>query len=135
MKKLVLLLTLLNVCYFSNAQTIGDHLNSIKETRSGGTFNTTTNKDYPYTYVVTNTESQSVTAYAFDQNLICRHLGIYVNPEYRNVWIKIFNDTWVTVSTTQWRYYLDSGMVIYCKLQLVEDVGLIFVIGEEGKEN
>ena len=131
MKKLFLTLIIIVISCISNAQTIGNHFNSIKSIRNVGEFNTTTNANFPYTYVVNNKESKSVTVYVFNQDLICKKIAVYVDPEYRNIWVKLFNDAWVTIDSTSWRYYLDNGMIIYCKLQPIEDIGLVFIIEEE----
>lgn len=130
MKKLFLTLALVATSCFSNAQTVGDHINDIKAAKAG-VFGTTGLRETPYTYTVENFDAQAQIVYIFNTDLVCTQVAIYSNPNYLHIWIKSFNNKWANVGQNYWQQYLDDGNVLYCKLQLVEDVGLVFFIGRE----
>lgn len=128
MKKLFVILGVL-VSSFVNAQTIGDHLNDIKKLKPMGTFDSATK---PYTYTVDEKEVSSLMMYFVNDNLICDKLVIApYNSSSRQRWIASFNDNWVSINNTTWRFYKDDGMILIVTMEYVNSVGTIFLIKED----
>jgi len=133
MKKLVLALVMLVSVLCSQAQTIGDHLNYIRESKPSGTLDTETK---PYTYSYFDEDVSSVMMYFLDQNLICDRIVISPTTDSsRQRWVKSFNDGWIISSSTMWRFYKSDGMILLCTMHHVNDVGMVFFIKEEKVEN
>ena len=132
MKKQVITFVLLLVAICSNAQTIGDPLNTVREKKPGGQ----TDFDKPYTYSVDEKDVQSIMIYFFDDNLVCDKLVIAPQTSSsRQRWVNSFNDGWVIISSTEWKYYKDDGMILKCMVDYVDKVGTVFLIVEEKVEN
>jgi len=127
MKKLFVILGIL-FSGFVNAQTIGDHLNTVMEAKPGGTVD----PNKPYTYSVNETSVESLMMYFFDENLICIKLVIAPQTSLtRQKWAASFNDNWISLNSTEWRFYREDGMVLRNSMEYVKDVGTVFFIREE----
>lgn len=129
MKKLFLSAIVLLISTITNAQTIGDHLNDVKTLKPTGTFDSASK---PYTYSVTEESVSSLMMYFFTDDLICDKLVIApLNSSSRQRWIASFNNSWVTVNNTTWRFYKDDGMILIVTMEYVNSAGMIFLIKED----
>jgi len=131
MKKLVLALVML-VGLNSQAQTIGDHLNTVREKKPGGKIDS----EKPYTYSVDEKDVSSLMVYFFDGSLTCDRLVIVPQTSSsRQRWVGSFNDNWIIINSTEWKFYKEDGMILRCSIDYVTDVGTVFFIREEKTEN
>lgn len=129
MKKLFLSAIVLLISTITNAQTIGDHLNDVKTLKPVGTFDSASK---PYTYSVTEESVSSLMMYFFNDDLICDKLVIApLNSSSRQRWIASFNDNWVSINNTTWRFYKDDGMILIVTMEYVNSAGMIFLIKED----
>lgn len=133
MKKLVIALVMLVAAMNSQAQTIGDHFNTVEAAKPAGNLDATK----PYTYTVEEKSVSSIMMYFFDDNLICDKMVIAPQTgTARQRWIASFNDSWITINSTQWKFYKSDGMILKTTLEYVsENVGTVFFIVEEKIEN
>jgi hypothetical protein len=133
MKKLVLALVMMASVSYSQAQTIGDHLNYIRKEKPSGTLDAGTK---PYTYSYYDEEVSSVMMYFLDENLICDRIVISPKTDSsRQKWVISFNDGWIVSNSTMWRFYKSDGMILLCTIHHINDVGMVFFIKEEKVEN
>lgn len=132
MKKLVLVLIMLVSITYSQAQTIGDHLNYIREQKPQGKFDSNTK---PYTYTALEESVNSLMMYFLDDNLICYQLVIVPQDNAaRQRWVTSLNDGWVVINSSVWKFYTDGGSILIATLDYVNNVGTIILIKEEKKE-
>jgi hypothetical protein len=132
MKKLVLALIMLVSITYSQAQTIGDHLNYIREQKPQGKFDSNTK---PYTYTALEESVNSLMMYFLDDNLICYQLVIVPQDNVaRQRWVTSLNDGWVVINSSVWKFYTDGGSILIATLDYVNNVGTIILIKEEKKE-
>ena len=132
MKKLVLALVMLASVLYSQAQSIGDDLNTIRESKPNGSFDT---DPKPYTYSVLQESVNSLMIYFLNDNLVCYQIVIAPQTSSsRQKWISTFNDSWVTISSTSWKFYKEDGMILKTVIDYVDGVGTVFLIREEKKE-
>jgi hypothetical protein len=123
MKLLALLISFL-VSLGVSAQTIGDHLNAVKEKQPSGKVEY---KNDGTRYTV-NTESGTQTVYFFDLNLKCDVIAIRPgNAAILQGLIEKFNREFVIMSTTSWRYYRTDD-ILQMSLVTVDDVGRVFYL-------
>lgn len=133
MKKLVLFLIMLMTVGYGQAQTIGDHLNTIREQKPGGDVDFLTK---PYTYTIILKDLNTIMMYSLDDNLICDKIIIAPrDSESRQRWINSFNDGWVVISSTNWKFYKNDGTILNLKTDYVDSIGPIFIISEEKSLN
>lgn len=128
MKSFKLLVMLLFVACTVNAQSIGDHLNTIREEKPGGTFEAM--KSTPgYTYTISNPETHDIMIYFMNQELICITIAIYPeNATARQAFAEVLDENWVRVDDKTWKFYRNDGMVLVCEMTLVEDIGMVFYV-------
>lgn len=126
----VLILVLLLTFGVSSAQTIGDHLNFIKQEKPGGVLKPNDDKSV-YFYHWQDDKARWV--YLVNVNLIC--FGIMINPvnaESRNILVRVFDEdpSWIKVNLKTWKYYRNDNIVLQTTLEYVDDVGPTFIISE-----
>jgi hypothetical protein len=112
----------------SNAQTIGDHLNFIREKEPDGEFDYKANGGSVYKRVDgTNT----LWVYFLNVDLEC--IAIAVHPQkpgnLQNL-IELLNKDWVVIGPKNWRYYRENGSVLNAQLDQVPEVGPVIYISE-----
>jgi len=132
MKKLVLVLIMLVSITYSQAQTIGDHLNYIREQKPQGKFDSNTK---PYTYTALEESVNSLMMYFLDDNLICYQLVIVPQDNAaRQRWVTSLNDGWVVINSSVWKFYTNGGSILIATLDYVNNVGTVILVKEEKKE-
>jgi hypothetical protein len=132
MKKLVLALIMLASITYSQAQTIGDHLNYIREQKPQGKFDSNTK---PYTYTALEESVNSLMMYFLDDNLICYQLVIVPQDNVsRQRWVTSLNDGWVVINSSVWKFYTNGGSILIATLDYVNNVGTVILVKEEKKE-
>lgn len=130
MKKLLLVFGLCFISMFSNAQTIGDHLNSVREAKPNGELKL---EEKSKTYKVISNDLGIM--YFFNDVLICYIIAIVpLTQESRQTFISILNDEWVIESNTKWKFYRQDMVILRCELTFIEDVGSTFVIYDISKQ-
>ena len=132
MKKIIL--TIVSIFVFSTiqGQTINDNLNTIIEAKPNGSLSTTK----PYTYSVIEDVTNTLVVYFFDENLNCNQIVIVPpNAISRQLWIESVNERWVTIDSTNWKFYKDDGTVLVMFMDYLEDTPPIFIIREEKSIN
>lgn len=123
----LLILLLITVCT-ANAQTIGDHLNTIREEKPGGRFEAMKTK-VGYTYTVSNPETHDIMIYFMNEDLICVIIAIYPeNTTARQAFAEVLDENWVRIDNKTWKFYRNDGMVLLCEMTLVEDIGMVFYV-------
>lgn len=132
MKKTVLTLAMLITTICSQAQTVGDQLNYIRQEKPGGQFDT---DDKPYTYSVLEKDINTLMIYFLNENLVCYQIVIVPqSPLARQRWVSSFNDSWVIINSNLWKFYKESKAILVCSIDYVDKVGSVFSIKEEGGE-
>ena len=128
MKSFKLLVMLLFVACAVNAQSIGDHLNTIREEKPGGTFEAM-KKAPGYTYTISNPETHDIMIYFMNADLICITIAIYPeNNTARQAFAEVLDENWVRVDDKTWKFYRNDGMILVCEMTLVEDIGMVFYV-------
>jgi hypothetical protein len=124
--KAKLIIAAMAIAFSSNAQTIGDNLNYIKQEKPDGVLESTSSG---YVYSVDN--SLHLIMYFVDYNLECITIAIRPHTsEGRQMFVRVLNDDWNMVDETTWIYLRDNGTMISCTSEYVEDVGVVFYIRE-----
>lgn len=111
----------------SNAQTVGDHLNFIKERKPGGTFKRSDNSSvYFYNYV----DERSMWCYVLDENLIC--ISIIMTPknndDINDIIRALNNQNYIQIDDTHWKYYRGDGSILLVELIHTDDLGPVITI-------
>lgn len=126
------LITLLMILTYSvsSAQTIGDHLNYIRQEKKDGFLKSDTDKRVHF---YNWSDDKAIWVYVLDVDLVC--IGIMINPRDaagRNILAGMFESdpVWIKIDERNWKYYRNDGRILLCSLQYVDDVGPTFVITE-----
>jgi hypothetical protein len=124
MKKIILLFLLLCAGY-SYSQTIGDELSYFKSQHPDGEVNVNN-----YGVTVFTTENVPIyTYYYFDSNNLCDCIIISATTtEARNAIVNLFNDTWIVINPSLWRYYRGNGSILNCEVMYEKEMGVYFKI-------
>lgn len=133
MKKLVLTLIMLAAVGFSQAQTIGDQLNTVREEKPNGKVDL---ESKPYSYSVVEKDVSSLMIYFFNDDLTCFKIAIVPQTSFsRQRWVISFNTNWVTVDSTHWKLYRGDNVILVAYVDYIESVGTLFMIEEEKSFN
>ena len=123
MKKFsALILMLILTLSVSTAQSIGDHVNFIKEKKQGGVLKQSeTAGIYFYTYQ----DDLSIWTYVLDENLICRDILMHpFDPKDINLIVEALdNRGYVRIDNTHWKYYRDDGSILGIELVHADNIG------------
>lgn len=134
MKKLLLTLLVVGMSYTStNAQTIGDHLNTLMELKPGGDLSEIAGVQC-YTHV--DEQGVNIMIYFFNENLIIDR--VIVRPRLEGGvqdWLRIMNRSWVKQDSTTWLFFKDDGSILQSEMKYLDQVGFVFVITEYFREN
>lgn len=107
-----------------NAQTIGDHLNTIKEKQPKGKIGY---KNDGTRYTVDFDDNTQVV-YFFDVNLYCDVIALRPGtPGALQGLIEKFNKEYVIINSTSWKFYRTDD-ILQLNLISVENVGRVFYL-------
>ena len=129
MKKLFAILALSTLSFNVLSQTIGDHLNDIREKKSEGVL---LGDPGSYYYSVEDDSKSNVFLYYLNDKLVCNRIIIRPRKEITlQGWVQVFNQGWVVIDNTHWMYYKKDGGILEVRMIYVDDtIGYVFEIRE-----
>ena len=130
------LLIILLICIISKvtAQTIGDHLNFIRQEEPGGKFDYKAEGGSTYKYMDAKTETMWL--YFLNVDLECIAIAAHPSkPIVLQAMIEQLNHEWVIVDVKHWLFYKNDGSIIAAELDNIDNVGSVIYISEAKSSN
>ena len=111
-----------------HAQTIGDHLNYIKEKEPNGQFSY--NPEGGSTYTVSD-KQHTLWIYFLNVDLECIALAMHPSTSGTfQAYVELFNQEWVIMDDTHWKFYRNNGTILKAYIDVVNNVGSVFYVSE-----